>query len=59
MKRTGISSHYATLGAHCQRFGKGMSLTNVSTDCQVEYEHVTKKMLGRAKFFAKSYLPVH
>ena len=58
MKRTGISSHYATLGAHCRRFGKGMSLTNVSTDCQVEYEHVTKKMLGRVKFFAKSYLPV-
>ena len=57
-KCTGISEKYATIGAHCKRFGKGFSITQPPTKGSTEFKHVTIKMMERVKLFAKQYLPV-
>ena len=57
-KCSGISVKYATIGAHCKRFGKGFSITQSPEKGGTEFRHVSIKMMERVKLFAKQYLPV-
>ena len=49
---------YATLGVHCNRFGKGFTLTQVKDDSIREYNHLKNKILARMVNLAKAFLPM-
>ena len=53
----GLSTQYATLGAHCKRYGKGFSFTNIDKQYLDEYTYIRKKMLQRVLSLAKQFLP--
>ena len=44
-KCLGLSTYYATLGAHCKRYGKGFTFTNIDKQCWNENTYIRKKML--------------
>ena len=54
---SGISNQYATMGAHCRRFGKGFSITKVPSEYQKDYNHVTKKCWSVLNFLQKAIYP--
>ena len=55
-KHNGISTRYATLGAHCSRNKPGIEYTKIHKCCAADYLHL-KKMLKRVESFARMYLP--
>lgn len=56
-KCTGLSNNYTTLGAHCNRYGKGFTFSNIHPDYMMEFNHVKNKILKRVFNFAKQFLP--
>jgi hypothetical protein len=56
-KCTGLSNNYMTLGAHCNRYGKGFKFSVIHPDYMTEYNHIKNKILKRVFVIAKQFLP--
>jgi hypothetical protein len=54
---SGFSEQYATAGAHCSNFRKGIHIKKLHGDVNQLYEPYFQKWLRRAKNFAIQYLP--